>query len=90
MKVSGRRVAYWIGWFLVYFFGIIALGGVVGGVLYSLVGMLTHPALSWGERFMFGVRDGSFYAGIWSFAISLVICVMRGYRQACELEQENA
>lgn len=76
-------MVYWTGWFLCYVVGIVACGGIIGGVIYVTLGVLSHPDLHWAERLLFGLRDGGQYAGVWAGGLSIVMCVMKGYKQAC-------
>jgi len=81
MRITLKGVAYWFGWFLTYLAIIIGLGAVIGSLLYTTLGLLTHPDLSWSERALYGMRDGSQYAGVWAGGLSLVLCWMKGYKQ---------
>ena len=81
MKIKFKSIGYWTGWFIIYVGGIVALGAVVGSILYAIAGSFSHPDLHWTQRMLFGLRDGSQYAGVWAGGLSIVICFMKGHKQ---------
>lgn len=83
MTIKFKSISYWISWFVFYLAAIVACGGIIGSVLYAIVGMLSHPDLHWTLRLQYGFSDGSKYAGVWAVGLSLVLCVMKGYKKAC-------
>lgn len=66
-------------WLIV--FAWIALGAVIGAVLFPLLGPLLGHRGSAMELLRHGLRFGSFYFMIWAPGLSLVLTVMKGYRE---------
>ena len=80
---------YWIGWFLAYFVAIVAVGGLIGVILFPLIGTLfsvDHPV---GQLALSGLKQLSFLFGIWAPAVSIVICVMRARSDRVAVAQQN-
>lgn len=94
MAHSTQKVGplYWIGWFLFYFFAVVAVLAVTAGVIFILVGAVTHPDKPIVDRALLGLRNGAeLGAKVWAPAISIVLCVMKGYRRAqAQAEEETS
>ncbi len=78
------RAIPWAGRFLAYVAAIVLAGGIVGGVLFPLLGVtlrMEYPVAHMARR---GFLDLSFYALIWAPAISLVACVMQARSRSRE------
>lgn len=87
-KKTGKAVAHWAGCFLLYFSTTLLLGGLIGALLYLLVGSVTHPELPLGYRLSKGFLNGMFYAGVWATGLSIVLCVMRAHRERMQAAQK--
>lgn len=78
--VTFKKVCYWAGWFCLYVLMMLAIGAVLGGILFVTIGAFSHPQLAWSERLRMGASDGAFYFGVWAGGMSIVLCFIRGHR----------
>ena len=62
-----------------YLFAMVVAGGLIGAVLFAVVGSVLRGMPPLGDRILYGLRDGAMYVGIWAPAIAFVRCVMLGY-----------
>jgi hypothetical protein len=80
--VSGETIerfkkAYrWLGLWHLRVFGIVASGGVLGSILFLVVGSLFKLDYSSTELLKNGLLDGAFYALLWAPGISLIWCII--------------
>ena len=72
-----RFYAYWVVRFFLYLFLITLTGGILGSVLFPLVGTLLGMDYPLWVMIRRGFLDLAFYFFIWAPAISLVICIMQ-------------
>ncbi|MFP4353106.1 MAG: hypothetical protein ACLFRP_00275 [Puniceicoccaceae bacterium] len=76
--VSGLR---WVGLFLSYALGIVAVGALTGGGVFLLLGKLFVPDESFGWLGATGLRVGAILAGVWAPGVAIVLCFVRGKRE---------
>lgn len=77
--------------FLIWAGGLIAMGALLGLILYPLIGWVAGLESTPGELALNGLRDLGFYALMWAPGIALVVTVKREYeaRQATRLRSES-
>lgn len=83
--MSIKQIAYtflhWLGAFTLYLSATLLLGGLIGALLFLIVGAITHGDIPVVQRLSHGFVDGFLYAGIWAIGLAIVLCVMRGHRE---------
>ena len=75
------RVEHWLVIWALFTFGFVLIGGVLGAVVFLLIGALTHPELELTYRLSKGFLNGAFYFGIWAGGLGIVLCVIRAHRE---------
>jgi hypothetical protein len=76
-----RSWLQWTGLFLFFTVEITAVGALVGGLAFPLVGAIIGAERGWAELAVLGIRNIGFWFFIWAPAIALVRCVMRAHRE---------
>jgi len=56
---------------------VLAVGSLIGGLGYMLVGAFTHPELSIAQRFLDGIWAGFRFAGIWAIGLAIVLTLIQ-------------
>lgn len=79
------RTVLLVGWYILLFFlywaASAVIGGVIGSVVFPVVGLLIgydESLLTMGWN---GLRDGAFYVAIWGFGIALVLVYRHIYHR---------
>ncbi len=72
---------HWSLYFLFWVVALIALGGLLGCLLFPLFGGIFGAERTTSQLFIRGAKFGSFYFMIWAPGTSLVLCVIRAYRR---------
>jgi len=75
-------VLKWICFFLFYAISIVVLGAIGGMLAFLLLGKLFMPDMTFVELGLKGLRVGAIYAGVWASGVSIVLCFMKGHREA--------
>jgi len=75
------RDLHWAPHFVVWSFGIIALGALLGACAFPLVGLLANFEKSAGELAMTGARTLGFYFMIWAPGVAMVLTVKNAYER---------
>jgi len=75
------RELHWSLYFLVWTTGIIALGAVLGALLFPLTGLVFETEKSAAQLAVFGARTLGFYFMVWAPGISLVLTVKNAYER---------
>ena len=90
MKIASRTrllaalPSSWVGWFglgLVIILVMVAIGALLGGTLYPLVGVVIGKDLPVLRMLWLGVLDGAFFALIWAPGMSIVLCIAGAYEK---------
>lgn len=76
--VAGLR---WIGLFLLYAVGIVAIGAPTGAAVFLALGKLFVPEMTYGGLALAGLRVGAILSGVWAPGVAIVLCFMRGKRE---------
>ncbi|MDX2187380.1 MAG: dihydrofolate reductase family protein [Opitutaceae bacterium] len=79
-----QRVSFWshVACFLAWVFGLIAIGGLAGAILFPLFGPFFGAELPGPKLMLAGLKFGSFYFMIWAPGVAIVATVMRAYKKA--------
>lgn len=77
--------AGWIGIGLLIVLAMVTAGGLLGGLLYPLVGTLIGKDLTVLRMVRLGFMDGAFYALIWAPGMSIVLCIAGAYEKKRDL-----
>lgn len=75
------RDLHWAPHFLVWVLGIIALGAILGSLIFPLVGILAGFEKTPGELALNGARTLGFYFMVWAPGIALVVTVKNAYER---------
>jgi hypothetical protein len=81
VALSGYR---WIATWHLMVAGIVAMGGLVGALLFPLIGSFARMDYTVVAMLRRGLLDGAFYALIWAPGISFVWCAVRARRQVAD------
>lgn len=76
-----RRGWWWIGIWHGWVALIVAVGALIGAVLFPLIGSLAGMDYTVAAMLRRGVFDGGFYALIWAPGAAFVICVVQSRRR---------
>ncbi len=71
----------WLGFFLLYAVGIVAIGAPVGSLAFLALGKLFVPEMTFAELGLNGLRVGAILSGVWAPGVAIVLCFMRGKRE---------
>lgn len=79
--INTRRILRELGWaiphVIVYTLGMVALGALLGSLLFPLIGSLLGMKLTVSEMIVNGARDGGFYFFMWGFGLAIVYTAMQ-------------
>jgi len=75
----------WIGLGFLIVLGMVTAGGLLGGILYPLVGTIIGKDLTVLRMLRLGFMDGAFYALIWAPGMSIVLCIAGAYEKRRDL-----
>jgi hypothetical protein len=88
------RDLHWALHFLVWTLGIVAVGAVLGAVVFPLVGSLAGVDKSAGELALTGARTLGFYFMVWAPGVGIVLTVKNEYerrrRKAAEAKKARS
>ena len=75
--------------FLVAFYtaATVVTGAVVGGLIFSLCGAVTHGHVEFMDRLRYGFSIGGRYAGVWAGGMGIVLAVRRLYCDEAKRER---
>jgi hypothetical protein len=75
------RARFWVaraGGFLLTVLGLCALGGLLGGIVFPIVGRIGGARSAYEEMVVAGVKSGAFIFMVWAPGVALVREFMRG------------
>lgn len=75
------EVLCWVPRFLAYVVAIVGLGGVIGTILFPVVGLLLGMDYPVSHMALKGLHDGSFFFGVWAPGVSFVACVIQAHNR---------
>jgi len=95
MTVAGAERAFlhglrWVGLFLLYALGIVAVGALTGGTVFLLLGKLFVPGETFSWLATTGLRVGAILSGVWAPGVAIVLCFVRGKRERDRLRGKAA
>lgn len=72
---------HWLGWWVIFTFGFILIGGLLGSLLYLVLGFWLLPEGDLAYRLSKGFTNGGFYFMIWAGGLGIVLCVVKAHRE---------
>jgi hypothetical protein len=66
-------------WLAFYISATLAVGAMMGGLIFGAGGALTHSHVHWIDRLQYGLSVGGRYAGIWAGGMGIVLTVRHLY-----------
>lgn len=76
-----RAALYWVGVWLLIALAIIAVGALVGSLLWALLGVPLGSELDLAGRLGYGASVGWRYARVWAGGIAFVACFMKAHEK---------
>lgn len=82
------KCLYWLGWWVLYVVTTIAIGGIVGCLLFPTVGFIFQMDYEMSYLFKKGLMNGAQYAGVWAGGLGIVLCFIRGHKMRKQAEPD--
>lgn len=76
---KSRAIAYWVALALAISLVIVAVGAVLGALIWVTVGTIAGDARSAGELLAKGASIGWRYARVWAGGVAIILCFVKAH-----------